>query len=51
MLRMDPVRSSPSAFSDFKRHVEGKRKKKDQDKNRILHKDTSALLYSIQEKM
>ena len=51
MLRTDPVRSSPSAFSDFKRHVEGKRKKKDHDKIRILHKDTSALLYSIQEKM
>ena len=29
LLRTDPVRSSPSAVSDFKRHVEGKRKKKD----------------------
>ena len=51
LLRTDPVRSSPSAVSDFKRHVEGKRKKKDHDKNRTLHKDTSALLYSVQEKM
>ena len=51
MLRTNPVRSSPSAVSDFKRHVEGKRKKKDHDKNRTLHKDTSALLYSVQEKM
>ena len=31
--------------------MEGKRKKKDHDKNRTLHKDTSALLYSVQEKM
>ena len=30
LLRTDPVRSSPSAVSDVKRHVEGKRKKKDQ---------------------
>ena len=51
LLRTDPVRSSPSAVSDFKRHVEGKRKKKDHDKNRTLHKDTSARLYSVQEKM
>ena len=29
LLRTDPVRSSLSAVSDFKRHVEGKRKKKD----------------------
>ena len=26
MLRTDPVSSSPSAVSDFKRHVEGKKK-------------------------
>ena len=26
LLRTDPVRSSPSAVSDFKRHVEGKGK-------------------------
>ena len=32
-------------------HGEGKRKKKDHDKNRTLHKNTSALLYSVQEKM
>ena len=51
LLRTDPVRSSPSAVSDFKRHVEGKRKKKDHDKYRTLHKDTSARLYSVQEKM
>ena len=51
LLRTDPVRSLPSAVSDFKRHVEGKRQKKDYDKNRSLHKDTSALLYSVQEKM
>ena len=51
LLRTDPVRSSPSAVSDFKRHVEGKRKKKDHDKNRTLQKDTSALLYSVPEKM
>ena len=49
LLRTDPVRSSPSAVSDFKRRAEGKRKKKDHDKNTTLHKDTSALLYS--EKM
>ena len=49
LLRTDPVRSSPSAISDFKRRAEGKRKKKDHDKNTTLHKDTSALLYS--EKM
>ena len=30
---------------------EGKRKKKYSDRNRTLHKDTSALLYSVQEKM
>ena len=46
LLRTDPVRSSPSAVSDFKRHVEGKRKKKDSDRNRTLHNDTSALLYT-----
>ena len=51
LLITDPVRSSPSAVSDFKRHSEGKRKKKDHDKDRTLHKDTSALLYSVQEKM
>ena len=51
MLRTNPVRSSPSAVSDFKRHVEGKRKKKDHNKNRTLHKDTTALFYSVQEKM
>ena len=42
LLRTDPVRSSPSAVCDFKRHVEGKRKKKNHDKNRTLYKDTSA---------
>ena len=51
LLRTDPVRSSPSAVSDFKRHVEGKRRKEYHDSNRTLHKDTSALLQSIQEKM
>ena len=51
LLRTDPVRSSSSAVSDFKIHVEGKRKKKVSDKNITLHKDTSALLYSVQEKM
>ena len=51
LLMTDPVRSSSSAVSDFKRHVEGKRKKKDYDKNRTLYKDTSVLLYSVQEKM
>ena len=51
LFRKDPVRSSPSAVSDFIRHVEEKRKKKDHDKNRALHQDTSALLYSAQEKM
>ena len=51
LLRTDPVRSSPSAVCDFKRHVEGKRKKKNHDKNRTLYKDTSALLYSVQETM
>ena len=51
LLRTDPVRSTPSAVSDFKRHVEGKRNEKDHNKNRTLHKDTSALLYSVQEKM
>ena len=51
LLRTDPVRSSSSAVSDFKRHVEGKRQNKDHDKNRSLHNDTSALLYSVQEKM
>ena len=51
MLRTDPVRSSPSAVSDCKRHVKGKRDKKDSDRNITLHKDTSTLLYSVQEKM
>ena len=51
LLTTDPGRSSPSAVTDFKRHVEGKRKKKDSDRNRTLHKDTSALLFSVQEKM
>ena len=51
LLRKDPVRSSPSAVCDFKRHVEGKRKKKNHDKKRTLYKDTSALLYSVQEAM
>ena len=51
LLRADPVRSSPNAVSDFKRHVEGKIKKKDSDRNRTLHKVTSALLHSFQEKM
>ena len=32
-------------------HVQGKRKKKDSDRNRTLRKDTSALLCSVQEKM
>ena len=40
LLRTNPVRLSPSAVSDFKRHVEGKRKEKDSDRNRTLHKDT-----------
>ena len=51
LLRTDPVRSAPSAVSEFKRYVEGKRNEKDHDKNRILQKDTSTLLYSTQEKM
>ena len=51
LLRTDPVRSFPSAISDFKRHVEGKRKKKDSDRNRTVHKDTSVLIYNVQEKM
>ena len=51
LLRTDPVRLSPSTVSDIKRHVEGKRKKKYHDKNRTLHQDTSALLYSVPEKM
>ena len=51
LLRTDPVRSSPSAVSDFERHVEGKRKRKNSDRNGTLHKDTSALLYSGQENM
>ena len=50
LLRTDPVRSSSSAVSDFKRHVEGKRKKKDSDRNRTVYKVTSALPYSIQRK-
>ena len=44
LLKTDPVRSAPSAVSEFKRHVEGKRNKKYHDKNRILHKDISTLL-------
>ena len=51
MLRTDPVRLSSSAVSDFKRHVDGKRKKKNYDRKRTLHKDTLALLYSVQEKI
>ena len=51
LLRTDPIRSSPSTVSDFKRHVEGERKNKYSDRNRTLHKDTSALLYSVQKKM
>ena len=51
LLRTDPVRSSPSAISDFKSHVEGKRKKKYHDRKRTLYKDTTALLQSVQEKM
>ena len=51
LLRTNPVRSSPSAVSKFKSHVEGKRKKKYHDRNRTLYKNTSALLQSIQEKM
>ena len=51
MLRTDPVRSSLSAVSDFKKNVEEKRKKKDHNKNRTLHKDTSVLFYNAQEKM
>ena len=39
LLITDPVRSTPNAVTDFKRHVEGKRKKKDHDRNRTLHKD------------
>ena len=50
LLRADPAGSSPSAVSNFKRHVEEKRKKKYFGRNRILHKDTSALLSSVQEK-
>ena len=51
LLRTDPVRSSRSAVSDFKRHGEGKGKMRDHDRNKTLHKDTSALLYKVQEKM
>ena len=51
LLRTDPIRLSPSAVSDFNRHVEGKRKKKYSDRNRTLHQNTSALFYSVQEKM
>ena len=50
MLRTDPVSSSPSGVSDFKSHVEGKRKKKGSDRNKTLRKDISALLYSVQQK-
>ena len=49
-MNLRRVRSSPSAVSDFKRHVEGKRKKEDSGRNRTLYKDASALLYSVQEK-
>ena len=51
LLRPDSARSSPSTISDFTRLVEGKRKKKDHDRNRAFHNGTSALLYSIQEKI
>ena len=51
LLRTDPSKLSPSEVSDFKRHVEGKRKKKVSARNRTLHKDTSALFYSVEEKM
>ena len=51
LWRTDPVRPSPSVVSDFKRHVERKRKRKDLDKSRILYRDTSVLLYSVQEKI
>ena len=51
LLRTDSARSSPSTISDFTRLVEGKRKKKDHDRNRAFHNGTSALLYSIQEKI
>ena len=44
LFRTHPVRSSPRVVCDFKRHVEGKKKKKYSDRNRTLHKDTSALL-------
>ena len=50
LLRTDPVRPS-QLVSDFKKNVEEKRKKKDHDKNRTLHRDTSALFDSAQEKM
>ena len=49
LLRRDSVRSSSSTVSDFKRHVEGKRKKKDHDNNRTLHQDTLALLCSVKK--
>ena len=32
-------------------HAEPKRKKKDSERNKTLHKDTSALLYNAREKM
>ena len=39
LLITDHLRSTPSAVSDFKRHLERKRKKKDHDRKRTLHKD------------
>ena len=51
LLRTDPVRPSSSVVSDFKRHVEGKKRKEDHDGNKTLHKDTSVVLYSVPKKM
>ena len=51
LLRTDPARSSPSAVSDFERNVEERRDKKDSHRHIALHKDTSSLLYSVQEKI
>ena len=42
LLRTDPFRSSTIAARDFEMHVEGKRTKKDSERNRNIHKDTSA---------
>ena len=36
LLRTDPIRSSPSAVSDFKRHVEGERKNKYSDRKLFI---------------